>query len=196
MKHIFFIVQLFIALSFQLHINAQSNTEEWKIEGADYSDYDSSFVSYWGYVRPYSVKFSEDSIIIDGNTNDAILLPTDLVLDETYTYRSTKNDTLFTLSVRRVNFTNVTFKMNAYAKSASVLELNGTAILRNTFYMGSEGVYEKSENESFPMNDFVCSINDSTYVAMLIPIGTNEIIGYSHDIKGSKTILRFIRNGD
>ena len=44
--------------------------------------YDSNFIKYWGYLKNHGVLITNDSIIVAGDREDAIIIPTDLPLKQ------------------------------------------------------------------------------------------------------------------
>jgi len=160
----------------------------------DASQYDSSFIEYWGYLEKWGVQIMEDSIIVGGNVTDPIIIPTELPLNETLHYDCEKNGQNWSLSVERVSYTDIKFSIKGLHEDLMIFQGSGVAVLSPSFYLACAGVYEPSEDETFGMNNYLFKDGDFDSGGMLIPEGTTEMIGYSHRIDGKEVVLRFIRN--
>lgn len=163
---------LVLSLSFAYSQN------DWVVEIKDSTQYDIGFLNYWQYVKPYSLTITNDSIIVNKEYHDPILIPTDLTLNQDSYYELKSNDTLYQLTVRRVNYTNIDYSIKGKTKNEVFFSRQGTAILESSFHLGSEGVYEKNEDEIYGMNDYNIEINGLGEIKLLIPVGTDEIIDY------------------
>ncbi len=171
---------------------SQTNTDaDWKMDVKDSTEYDIDFISYWKYVKPYSLLITNDSIIVNNNRNDPILIPTDLIINQENYYESNINDTVYKLIVKRVNYTNIEYSIEGKLKNESVFTREGIAILESSFHLGAEGVYEKSEDEIYGMNDYNIKINEQGEIKLLVPVGTDEIIDYVEQQGESKIYLSF-----
>jgi len=177
------IISIFISTS----LFSQENTKTFLV--LDSSQYDSNFIKYWEHVKNYGVIFSKDSIIIEGDKSNAVIIPTDLPLEQNVTYKAIQGDTTYILVVNRLNYTNIYFLIIGTKNNKTVFERKDTAILESSFHLGSEGVYEKSENEIYGMNDY--NISDGNNHKLLIPVGTIEAINYYEPGKHKEIVLLF-----
>jgi len=155
----------------------------------DSSEYDIGFIKYWNHLEDYNVVLSNDSIIIGGDKNNAIIIPTDLPLKQNIKYLTFQNSIKYELIVNRLNYTNIYYSIVGTKNQNIVFKRKGTAVLESSFYLGSEGVYEKSEDEIYGMNDY--NINNSNNHMLLIPSGTIDIINYYGPNKQEQITLRF-----
>lgn len=174
-----------------LSLSSTYSQDNWDVHVNDSSQYDNGFLNHWQYVKPYSLKITNDSIIINNEYLDPILIPTDLTLNQETYYELKLNDTLYKLTVKRVNYTNVNYSIIGSTKNKIFFSRKGTAILESTFHLGCEGVYEKNEDEVYGMNDYNIEINELGEIKLLIPVGTDEIIDYIEQQGENKLYLSF-----
>jgi len=169
------------------------NIEEnnWKVCVKDSTQYDSSFLKYWKYVKPHSLRISNDSIIVGGRIEEAIIIPTDLPMAHKCYYEFSNNGINYSLIVSRLNFTNIAFFIEGKKDNKVIFKRNGEAILESTFYLGSEGLYEKNENEVYGMNDYNIQLNETVESKLLIAQGTKERISYIEKNKNGIISLIF-----
>uniref|UniRef100_UPI0040492FB8 hypothetical protein n=1 Tax=Flavobacterium sp. TaxID=239 RepID=UPI0040492FB8 len=180
---------LFLALSFAY------SQEVWDVKIKDSTQYDIEFLNYWKHVKPYALKITNDSIIVNKEYNDPILIPKDLPLNQAIYYELKSKDTLYQMTVKRVNFTNIEYTIIGKAKNETFFSRQGIAILKPTFHLGSEGVYEKSEDEFYGMNDYNITSNGLDEMKLLIPTGTVEISDYIEQQGENKIYLSFNKLG-
>lgn len=181
---------LFVFLISHLLLSSQNDYN--KVIVKDTSLYDNDFITYWSYLKSYGVYISNDSIIVGGNREDVIIIPTDLPLKQEVKYETTKGDTNYLLIVNRQNYTNVCFSIIGTNNNDTVFERNNVAILEPSFHLGAEGVYEKSEDEIYGMNDY--NITNHGKHKLLIPVGTIEVINYYEPQKYGEIVLVLLFN--
>jgi len=184
MKNIF--VTFLTAILSYSYAYSQDN---WDVEIKDSTAYDIGFLNYWRHVKPYSLKITNDSIIVDSEFNDPILIPTDLTLNKECHYVSNVNDTTYLLIVKRVNYTNIEYLIEGNLKNGIIFSRTGVAILESSFHLGAEGVYEKTEDEVYGMNDYNIKLNEQGEIKLLIPTGTDELIDYIEKQGGKEIYL-------
>lgn len=165
--------------------------DKWEVEIKDSTAYDIGFINYWRHVKPYSLKITNDSIVVNKEYHDPILIPTDLRLNQESYYELKSNDTLYQLTVKRVNYTNIEYLIKGKTKNEVFFSREGMAILESSFYLGSEGVYEKNEGEIYGMSDYNIELNGLGEIKLLIPVGTDEIIDYIERQGENKLYLSF-----
>ena len=93
--------------------------------------------------------------------------------------------------VNRQNYTDIQFSIIGTSNNNTVFERKDVAILESSFHLGSEGVYEKSNDEVYGMNDY--NITDHGNHKLLIPVGTIEILNYYEPQKSGEIVLLFNR---
>lgn len=142
----------------------------------DSSQYDEVFLERWGSLTSNRIILRKDSIIIDSVISEVILIPTDLPIKEDVNYSAVKNDTMYSLVVTRLNYTNIKFSIVGKHKQTIVFKRSDIAILESTFHLGAEGIYEHKDGEMYPMNDY--NINENRDQKLLIPVGTTDVIHY------------------
>ena len=169
--------------------NSYSQNADSSVVVKDSSQYDRNFIKYWGHLRNHGVVISNDSIVVAGDKKDAIIIPTDLPLKQDVQFVAAKGDTMYVLTVNRQNYTNIHFSIVGSKDNLVVFERNDTAILESSFYLGCEGVYEKSEKEIFGMNDY--NITNHGKHKLLIPVGTDEVIDYYEPAEPREIVLQF-----
>lgn len=160
-----------------------------KVVVNDTNLYDNDFINYWGYLKNYGVYISNDSIIVGGNREDVIIIPTDLPLKQDIKYKTTKGDTTYLLIVNRQNYTNVYFLIIGTNNNDTVFERKNIAILEPSFHLGAEGVYGKNDDEIYGMNDY--NITNHGNHKLLIPVGTIEVINYYEPLNSGEIVLLF-----
>jgi len=151
------------------------------------ADYDASLLRYWAHVAPVSVQFRHDSIIVDSNRYHPIFLPTVLPLDKLLWYEGTKRDTVYELSLKRDNYTNLTFTLESFFEEDSYTEWAGTAILEPQFYLAVSGIYENDKGEIYGTNLYSYVSDEGWKVHLLVPGGTKEWAGVAIDF-GSEIV--------
>ncbi len=162
-----------------------------EVEIKDSTLYDIGFINYWIHLKPYSLKITNDSIILNKEYHAPILIPTDLPLNQESYYEFKSNDTLYQLTVKRVSYTNIKYLIQGKMKNEVFFSREGKAILESSFYLGSEGAYEKGEDEIYHMNKYNIENNELGEVKLLIPVGTDEVIDYIERQGQNKFCLSF-----
>ncbi len=155
----------------------------------DSSQYDETFLARWEDLISNGIALRKDSIIIDNEISEVILIPTDLPIKEDVNYSAVKNDTIYSLVVTRLNYTNVKFSIVGKHKQIIVFKRRDIAILESTFHLGAEGIYENKDGEMYPMNDY--NIDENGDQKLLIPVGTTEAIHYYESTEGKPIELFF-----
>ena len=183
MRTNFFIIFLFSSVS--LFSQENENTVVIRDSGL----YNINFIKYWDYLKEYDVLITNDSIIVSGNKANTIIIPTDIPLKQDVKYKAVNGDTTYILTVTRLNYTDIQFSIIGTCNNINVFERKDLAVLESSFYLGSEGVYEKNEEEIFRMNDY--NISNHGDHKLLIPFGTIEVINYYEPLKSGKLVLFF-----
>ncbi|MFY7669471.1 hypothetical protein ACOSP6_00150 [Tenacibaculum sp. MEBiC06402] len=153
------------------------------------TQYHIDFIEYYKKYENYGVLISNDSIIIGKKNESAIIIPTDLPLNREVKHETINENTLYTLIVKRQNYTDIFFTITGIKNHKIVFERNNIAVLESSFHLGSEGFYEKNEDEIYAMNDY--NINDKEDKKLLIPTGDIGIINYFETNNEKEILLLF-----
>jgi len=168
-----------------------SQITTWKPKIIDSTEYDAGFLIYWEHVKPFDLIITHDSIIVNNEKNNPILIPTDLPKNSDVHYTCIEDGVLYKLTVRRVNYTNLQYEINGILNFDTIFSRHGTAILNPSFYLGSEGIFEKSKDEIYSMNVYNIIIDKQVEAKLLVPYGTYEIIDYIEDQNNLRISLSF-----
>lgn len=98
-----------------------------------------------------TVSLIGDSIIINNDRKDCMLLPTRLPLNKPVLYELKKGTTGYGLTITRINYSTVEYSM--HNGDASTI-MRGFADINPVFYYGSEGTFETTDGSIFGMNDY------------------------------------------
>ncbi len=169
-------------------VYAQDN---WEFIVKDSAQYDIKFLNYWRHVKPYSLAITNDSILVNKEYNNPILIPTDLPLNKESYYELKSSNTIYQLTVKRINYTNIEYTIKEKTKHKIFFSRQGTAILEPSFHLGAEGVYQKDEDEIYGMNEYHAEMNELREIKLLIPAGTDERIEYIEQQGETKLHLPF-----
>lgn len=119
-----------------------------------------------------------DSIIVNNETQNPVIIPTDLPENTVIRYSCQKRRTTYNLLVRRLNYTDVYFKIFGFSNKKLILKHCDTAHLSPSFYNASDGTYEDENGNLFGLNNFHFESN-RTSGQLLIPNGSIKFIGFS-----------------
>lgn len=176
-----------------ISVNGQSDsTKKWGIDVKKITEYDFTFLRYWEYLDPLSVIISKDSIVVNHKKEYPVMIPTGLPLNQEVVYEAKLEKVNYTLKVKRVNYTNVEFEIIGKRKKKVVFERKAMAVLSPSFHLGAAGVYEKSEDEVYRMDQYLVSSKEYTEQSLLIPDGTIEVIDYTEVLDSKELILNFV----
>jgi len=173
------------------NLTSYSQITTWKPKIIDSTEYDVGFLKYWEHVKPFDLIITHDSIIVNNEKNNPILIPTDLPKNTDVHYTCIADGALYKLTVRRVNYTNLQYEINGILNFDTIFSRHGTAILNPSFYLGSEGVFEKSNDKIYGMNDYNIIIDKQVEAKLLVPYGIDEIIDYIEGQNDIKIYLSF-----
>lgn len=114
-----------------------------------------------------------DTIIINSDRENFILIPTDLPLDKLVTYEESADGIKFSLTVKRINYSTLEYYYFEIVDGKNKNEKQGQADLEPIFYFGSEGTFEDENENVYGMNEYV----DSSILGcrILIYIGVGNI---------------------
>jgi hypothetical protein len=169
-----------LTLFLLLNILNATGQEEWSLEVVEPSLYHSDFLTHWNWVKPYTVRISKDSIIVNNEIEDPIIIPTDLPENKQVQYMSQSKQITYRLSVCRVNYTDVLFEISGFSQNEVVYNLMDTAYLLPSFYNASDGTIEDENGNVFGLNNFFYD-SDSSSGSLFIPDGFIEFIGFKNE---------------
>jgi len=131
----------------------------------DKSQYDQIFIDGLAdYNEP--IKLIGNYIIIG---KDTTYFPEDLSLNKSTTFRATKDDNKFLLTVKRTNLTNLTYRFQLTDKDNKTVDAKtGKAILSSSFFIGSEG--DDDITGGYGSQEYRDNSND-TWLSIRIEIG-------------------------
>lgn len=105
-----------------------------------------------------SVELHMDSLILDGNRKEAILLPNGLPMNVELVYEGHEKGTDTRMTIKRINYVSVEYKLETFADKKATFMVRGTADLEPTFYFGAEGMEENEKGETITLDNY----NDAT----------------------------------
>ncbi|MBP7409789.1 MAG: hypothetical protein KA941_13610 [Flavobacteriales bacterium] len=128
------------------------------------------------------IELRNDSMVVDGDTPGAIILPTDLPLKKMVRYAREWNGRRYRLDLTRLNISTVSYRYAVGDGRTTLFEGIGTADLDPSFHGGAEGVFEDA-GQTFGMNkyhpndttcqDYLLIGHGSIAQASYIRVGTN-----------------------
>jgi hypothetical protein len=130
-----------------------------------------------------SVTLIADSIIVNNNRADAIIIPTDLPLNEIIIYGAKRGDKLYKLTVKRINYSTVEYEYIQKEKKI-IVSRKGLASLAPTFYYGVEGTIE-TKDKTYGMNKYIDYSSDC-HTYLLIGVGNISESGYASECDNKK----------
>jgi hypothetical protein len=182
-----------LTTNFLVGYSQKTVQEKWKPDIKDSDKYDQGFLRYWQYVKPYKLKIINDSIIVNNEINNPIIIPTDYQLSKEFTYKSVTNDTTFKLAIRRLNYTNFHYSINIYYRDKLASSRSGVAILEPTFYLGAEGDFRTNDGRVYKMNDYIIMKDGNQDVRLMIPEGTKEVVYYIDNISNRRVQFQIMK---
>ena len=160
--------------------------EVWKSDIKDTSQYDHSFLKYWEYVKPNRLKIVHDSIIINNETNNPIIIPTEYPVGKEFRYSAFLHDTTYYLVVKRINYTNFQYSLDILFTGKLILSQVGIAVLEPSFYLGAEGAFQDNKGHFYRMNEYIIAKKNKLEIKLTIPEGTKDPIYYQDQISNRK----------
>ena len=113
----------------------------------------SEFKKYHGIYE--TVSLIEDTIIINNDRKELIIIPTDLPLNKIIVYKNEDKENEQTLSVKRVNISTLEYNYYKIVNGRKVNERQGKADLQPIFYYGAEGTFEDKDENIYGMNRYI-----------------------------------------
>lgn len=115
-----------------------------------------------------------DTIIINNDRENIILIPTDLPLDRLVTYEENADGIKYTLTVKRINLSTLEYNYFETVNGKMKNEKQGQADLEPVFYFGAEGTFEDENENVYGMNEYVNSSKDGCQTLIYIGVGSIE----------------------
>lgn len=121
-----------------------------------------------------TVALINDTIIINNDRENFILIPTDLPLDRLVTYEKSSEGIKYTLTVKRINFSTLEYSYFETVNEKKENEKQGQADLEPIFYFGAEGTFEDENENVYGMNEYINSSNNDCRTLIYIGVGSIE----------------------
>lgn len=115
-----------------------------------------------------------DTIIINNDRENIILIPTDLPLDKLVNYEESADGIKYTLEVKRINFSTLEYNYFETVNGKKKNEKQGQADLEPVFYFGAEGTFEDENENVYGMNEYISSSENDCQNLIYIGVGSIE----------------------
>jgi len=132
----------------------------------------SEFKKYHGMYE--TVSLIDDTIIVNNDRKELIIIPTDLPLNKTIIYEKTEKEKEQILTVRRVNFSTLEYNYYEIVDGKKTNERKGKADLDPTFYNGAEGVFEDENENTYGMNKYIDYSEKGCWTYIYVGVGSIE----------------------
>lgn len=136
----------------------------------DKSQYDKTFIDGLSdYNEPIKLI---DNYILTGR--DTTFFPNDLGINNTTTFRATKDNNKYLLTVTRTNLTNLTYNFQLTDKdNKTVATKSGIAILGSMFFLASENDEDSQTGDSYGSSEYWEKANDCWF-SIRVGIGKDD----------------------
>jgi hypothetical protein len=143
----------------------------------DKSKYDQSFIDGLSvYNEPIKLI---DNYILTGK--DTTYFPSDLSLNKATTFKASKGNNKFVLTVTRTNLTNLTYNFQLTDKDNKTVDTkSGKAILGSMFFLGSEMDQDSQAGDGYRSSEYWDKTNDCWFSIR---------IGYGKDKNGKQRAM-------
>lgn len=115
-----------------------------------------------------------DTIIINEDRENIILIPSDLPLNRFVTYEEDTDGIKYTLIVKRINFSTLKYNYFETVNEKIKNEEQGQADLEPVFYFGAEGTFEDENENVYGMNEYISFSKDDCQAIIYIGVGSIE----------------------
>lgn len=115
-----------------------------------------------------------DTIIINNDRENIILIPTDLPLDKLVTYEESVDGVKYIVSVKRINLSTIEYSYFETVNGKIKNKKQGQADLEPVFYFGAEGTFEDENENVYGMNEYISSSKDDCQTIIYIGVGSIE----------------------
>lgn len=124
-----------------------------------------------------------DTIIINNDRENFILIPTDLPLDRFVTYGKSADGIKYTLTVKRINYSTLEYSYFETVNGKKKNKKQGQADLEPVFYFGAEGTFEDENENVYGMNEYVDSSKNGCQTLIYIGVGNIKKTFLKHHCK-------------
>lgn len=131
-----------------------------------------------------------DSLLII-NGKDTILFPERVKIGEEITFTGRKDDLGIALTIKRVNYTTIRYRLEMVEFGKASHNQNGTADVSSGFFLGSESIQDDEDGLYF-VDEYSDKKSEACYFQ--IRIGTDEKRGNALFVKIAKSCNGKIRN--
>jgi hypothetical protein len=140
----------------------------------DPSKYSADFISEFkkshsGY---QTVTLADDTIVINNDYKDFIIIPTDLSLATAILYEAQKDGKIFKLTVKRINVSTIEYNYSETADGKTLNDQNGKADLEPVFYFGAEGTFEDFDGQTYGMNEYIDNSVEGCWTYIYVGVGS------------------------
>ena len=146
----------------------------------------SEFKKYHGCYE--TVSLIEDTIIVNNDKENLIIIPTDLPLNKKIIYEKIEKEKEKVLIVKRVNFSTLEYYHYEIVKGKKINEKQGRADLEPTFYFGAEGTFEDEDENIYGMNEYIDYSEKTCWTYIYVGVGSIEksFLIYGCEVDGKK----------
>lgn len=133
-----------------------------------------------------------DNYILIGN--DTTYFPDDLSLNKVTTFKATKDNNKFVLTVTRTNLTNLTYNFQLTDKDNKIIDTkSGKAVLGSMFFLASENDEDSQIGDGYGSCEYWDKVNDFWF-AIRVGIGKDDnwklraMLNYGCNDKSKQTL--------
>ena len=143
-----------------------------KDETAYSKNFISQFKQYHGMYE--TVSLIEDTIIVNNDREDFIIIPTDLPLNELFFYGKAEKEKEQILTVKRVNISTLEYTYYETVNGTKANGRQGMADLQPVFYFGAEGTFEDEDGTMYGMNKYTDYSGKDCWTSIYVGVGSTE----------------------
>jgi len=195
------LVMLIMAVSNQVSAQTENAkpTEFYIKDEIKYSEnFISQFKKYHGIYETVSlIELIEDTIIVNSDRKDTIIIPTDLPLNKMIIYEKLEKEKKQILTVKRINISTLEYNYYEIINGKKVNERQGTADLDPTFHYAAEGTFEDENENIYGMNKYVDYSEKDLWCRTYILVGVGSIekssLIYYHNTNKNKVEIPLTR---
>jgi hypothetical protein len=121
-----------------------------------------------------SVSLIDDTIIINDDKEDFIIIPTDLPLNQVVIYENTEKEKKQILTVKWINFSTLEYKYDEIINGQFVNQKQGTADLDPVFYYASDGCFEDENENIYGIIKYIKKKKKDGWIYIHIGVGSIE----------------------
>lgn len=115
-----------------------------------------------------------DTIIINDDRENIILIPNDLHLDKLVTYEEIVDGVKYIMTVKRINLSTIQYSYFETVNGKIKNKKQGQADLEPVFYFGAEGTFEDENENVYGMNEYISSYKYDCQTIIYIGVGSIE----------------------